>query len=187
MKSILKQLLPPVSYSIDGIILDAELKAEGDVFTQGELSASQIRNSVTPFFAGDLLSDWERILGLSPQKHSSYQQRLNQVLFKLSETGGLSIPYFIALAKNIDYDIQIEEPDPFRASANRAGERLMPEDALWVWIVHINSSNVNFFRFRADGSTAGEPLSFYADSIIESLFDELKPAHTFCYFIYNEV
>ncbi|MBG5922592.1 YmfQ family protein [Providencia rettgeri] len=187
MKSILKQLLPPVSYSIDGIFLDAELEAEGRVFSQGELCANQIRNGITPFFAGDLLSDWERVLGLSPLKYSSYQQRLDQVLFKLSEIGGLSIPYFISLAKSIDYDIQIEEPEPFRASANRAGERLMPEDALWVWIVHVDSSKASFFRFRAGGSTAGEPLSFYADSIIESLFNELKPAHTFCYFIYNEV
>nr|EIL1983693.1 phage tail protein [Providencia rettgeri] len=40
--------------------------------------------------------------------------------------------------------------------------------------------------FRAGGSIAGERLSFWADSVIETVFNDLKPAHTFCYFTYQE-
>ncbi|EDE9483879.1 phage tail protein, partial [Salmonella enterica] len=29
-------------------------------------------------------------------------------------------------------------------------------------------------------------LSYFADSVIESVFNDLKPAHTFCYFTYQE-
>ncbi|HAD5969307.1 TPA_asm: phage tail protein, partial [Salmonella enterica subsp. enterica serovar Typhimurium] len=29
-------------------------------------------------------------------------------------------------------------------------------------------------------------LSWFADAVIESVFNDLKPAHTYCYFTYQE-
>ncbi|WP_053014268.1 MULTISPECIES: putative phage tail protein [Xenorhabdus] len=111
---------------------------------------------------------------------------LEMVLLKLAETGGLSIPYFTSLASRLGYHITIEEPLPFRAGVNRAGERLMYPDSLWVWVVNIHGNRVQNYRFRAGNSLAGERLSAFADTVIESIFNDLKPAHTYCYFTYQE-
>lgn len=125
-------------------------------------------------------------MDVTPEATLSYQQRLERVLIKLAETGGLSISYFIQLAKQLGYDITIDEPQPFQAGVNRAGDRLAHPDILWVWRVNIFGAKSQHYRFRAGHSTAGERLSFWADSVIESVFNDLKPAHTFCYFTYQE-
>lgn len=49
MKSLLKQLLPPVSYALDAPHLDAELQAEANRFTLIQDSANLVRNGITPF------------------------------------------------------------------------------------------------------------------------------------------
>ncbi|EMI8339142.1 YmfQ family protein [Proteus mirabilis] len=186
MKSLLKQLLPPMSYALEAPRLDAELEGEAHCFLLAQESAIRAHNGVTPYFAQNLLSDWERVLDVTPDETLSYQQRLERVLVKLAETGGLSIPYFIQLAKKLGYHITIDELDPFQAGVSRAGDRLTHPGILWVWVVNIFGAKSQFYRFRAGGSVAGERLSFWADTIIEAVFNDLKPAHTFCYFTYQE-
>ncbi|WP_038255841.1 YmfQ family protein, partial [Xenorhabdus bovienii] len=186
MKSLLKQLLPPVSYAWDAPHLDAELEAEARQLTLTGQSAVRVSGAVTPFFAQSLLPDWERVLGITPNAKHNYQQRLEMVLLKLAETGGLSLPYFISLAARLGYTITISEPQPFQAGINRAGDRLMPPDSIWSWVVNIHGTRVQSYRFRAGSSTAGERLLSFGDPVIESVFNELKPAHTFCRFTYQD-
>ncbi|EAC0555069.1 YmfQ family protein [Salmonella enterica subsp. enterica serovar Hermannswerder] len=185
--TLLGQLLPPVSYDPNAPLLGAELHAEGAQFTCVEQSADRVSGGITPLFAQALLADWERVTGLSPGEHDTYQQRLAAVLAKLAETGGLSRAYFIRLAANLGYTITIEEPDVFRAGVNRAGDSINSPDVIWVWRVNVFSSKIQNYRFRAGCSAAGERLSYFADTVIESVFNDLKPAHTFCYFTYQEI
>lgn len=183
--TILNLLLPAGSYSPSQPMLSASLKAEANVFDDIEASADVVEGAVTPYHAGSLLADWERVLGLTPAANSGFQQRQQRVLAKLSETGGLSIPYFIRLAANLGYTITIDEPRLFRAGMSRAGERLWDGDTIWVWMVNISNSQTVAFRFRAGISTAGERLTSFGDPVIEEIFKDLKPAHTFCYFAYQ--
>ncbi|EKS7778635.1 putative phage tail protein [Edwardsiella piscicida] len=185
-KQLLMALLPPVSYAPDGVHLQAELEAEGARFDAVRYRAGDVLGAVTPLYAQGLLPDWERVLDVTPQRGDTYQQRLSRVLAKLSETGGLSIPYFTRLATSMGYAITIDELDVFRAGRNRAGERLYSPDVNWIWRVNVSSSKVQNYRFRAGMSTAGERLSYFADSVIESVFNDLKPAHTYCYFTYQD-
>ncbi|MDE9466896.1 YmfQ family protein [Xenorhabdus bovienii] len=186
MKSLLKQLLPPVSYAWDAPHLDAELEAEAHQLILTGQSAVRVSGAVTPFFAQSLLPDWERVLGITPNAKHNYQQRLEMVLLKLAETGGLSIPYFISLAARLGYTITISEPQPFQAGINRAGDRLIHPDSLWLWVVNIHGARTQIYQFRAGSSAAGERLLSFGDPVIESVFNELKPAHTFCQFTYQE-
>lgn len=183
--TILNLLLPKGSYSASQPLLSASLQAEANVFDDIEASAGVVEGGVTPYHAGTLLADWERVLGLTPSSNSIFQQRQQRVLAKLSETGGLSIPYFIRLAANLGYTISIDEPRQFRAGVARAGERLLDGDTIWVWMVNISHSQTAVFRFRAGVSTAGESLTEFGDPVIEEIFKDLKPAHTFCYFAYQ--
>lgn len=184
---LLTRLLPPVSYDSKGDILTAELNAEGNALDVTAQSAQRVNNGVTPFYAADLLTDWERVCGLTSTQADSYQHRLEMVLLKLAETGGLSIPYFINLAKKMGYTIEIVEFDPFRAGRDCAGMQLWEPGIIWVWQVVVKgSAGLISYSFRAGASCAGERLLDFSDPIIEAVFEDLKPAHTYCYFSYVE-
>ena len=185
-RDLLTLLLPPGSYASDGPRLAAELAADGAALDASLNQHGRIRRGITPLFAEQLLPEWERICGLSPQTDAPYLARQEAVLAKLTEVGGLSIPYFTRLAASLGYHISIQEPEPFRAGINRAGDRLWTRDISWVWQVVVRGAPVRIYRFRAGQSAAGERLCAFADPVIESVFNELKPAHTFVYFAYQE-
>jgi len=184
--NLLNQLLPLVSYSPGEPFLDASLRSEADMFQSLDASAGLAEGGVTPFYARSLITDWERVLELVPPEGATYQQRMQRVLAKLAEVGGLSIPYFTRLAASLGYTITIDEPQPFRAGVNRAGDSLWVEDIIWVWRVNVQNSGTQVYRFRAGSSAAGERLTAFGDPVIEDVFRDLKPAHTFCYFAYQE-
>lgn len=182
---LLAMLLPPVSYTPTATVLASELAAEGQALDSAEDSADGVVAAVTPYFAGQLLPDWERVCGITPPAGAGYQQRQQAVLAKLAETGGLSIPYFKKLAAGMGYQITIDEPQPFRAGAGRVGNRIQLADIVWVWQVTVQGTGSRFYRLRVGQSVAGERLGQFGDAVIEAVLNELKPAHTFVYFIYK--
>lgn len=184
--TLLALLLPPVAYDTKQPLVDAELTAEGNAFNTANLLSETVVKAVTPIYAASLLTDWERVLGIGSTSDMTYQQRLENVLVKIAETGGLSIPYFQKLASRLGYSIEIIEPTAFHVGINRCGDRLMVEGTMWTWGVVITGLKVKPYYFRTGSSAVGERLSVFADSVIESIFNDLKPAHTFCYFIYRD-
>lgn len=184
--TLLALLLPPVAYDTQQPLIDAELTAEGNAFNAAYLLSESVVKAVTPIYAASLLADWERVLGIGSSTDMTYQQRLENVLVKIAETGGLSIPYFQKLASRLGYSIEIIEPTAFHVGINRCGDRLMVEGTMWTWGVVISGLKVKPYYFRTGSSAVGERLSVYADAVIESIFNDLKPAHTFCYFIYQD-
>lgn len=182
---LLTLLLPPVSYASGGPNLQAELAAEGQILDASLANAERAKGAVTPFFAEQLLPDWERVCGITPPASDGYQQRLQAVLAKLAETGGLSIPYFVRLAAGMGYQITIHEPQPFRTGLGRAGDTLWVPDIVWVWQVIVQGNNERRFWLRAGQSAAGERLTAFGDPVLEATVADLKPAHTFVYFAYQ--
>ncbi|AIK14276.1 YmfQ family protein [Pectobacterium atrosepticum] len=185
-KTLLGLLLPPVSYDATQPVIAAELEVEGNVLDAARLLANRVLGGITPVAAQSLLADWERVLAITLPVDSSYQQRLGNVLIKLAETGGLSIPYFMRLASRLGYTITIDELRPFRTGVSRCGEQIMHHDVLWAWRVNVTGTQVKKYYFRAGLSAVGERLLSFGDTVIESVFNDLKPAHTFCYFSYQE-
>lgn len=179
-------LLLPDGYARNGQRLNAELQAEGNMLASVERSAQDVLNGVTPFTAVALLSDWERVLGLSVSNGMTIQARRQQIMAKLNETGGLSRSYFIRLAKSLGYDVTIDEPEPFRCGRNRCGDRLWIPEIVWVWIVNIQDGQVPVYRFRCGSSATGERLMSFGQNMLESIFRDLKPAHTQVVFNYVE-
>ncbi|KNC92536.1 YmfQ family protein [Trabulsiella odontotermitis] len=184
--NLLRALLPPVSYDPNGKYLSAELQAEANLFDEVKASAARALGSVTPFYATVTLSDWERIYEITPREGATQQERLQKVLFRMAQTGGLSIPYFINLAAVLGYKITITEPRSFQAGISRSGERLYIDDVRWVWQVNIIGSETPRYRFRAGASAAGDPLLTYGEPLVEAAFVDLKPAYTYCYFTYED-
>ena len=182
--NLLKRLYPPVSYDINGEQFAAQCEIDGACFDDIQNSAARILDVVSPATAGQMLTDWERVLGLTAD-NKTYQQRVLTALAKINEVGGLSIPYFIELAQAAGYQITIKEPQPFRAGVNRCGDNLEIEDVIYSWRVNVADSTQQISFFRAGLSTANDRLSSYSDSLIEGIFNDLKPAHTYVRFEYG--
>lgn len=182
---LLTGLYPPVSYDINAERFTSQCVVDGACFDRLQDSAEQIANVINPITSGQMLIDWERVLGIT-NVDKPYQQRVLTVIAKINEIGGLSIPYFTQLAQFAGYHIKIVEPQPFRAGINRCGDCLEAEEVIYSWRVRVFSNAQQVILFRAGMNTAGDKLNSYSDSLIETLFEELKPAHTYVSFEYGE-
>lgn len=182
---LLARLLPPTSYARTARHISAELSAEGDALDQAQATADTVADAITPFYAHQMLPDWERVCGIVPTPDETVQQRIAKVVAKINEDGGLSIPYFKNLAKELGYDIDIIEPQPFMVDWNGVGDALYDEDIVYVWQVVVHGTAQLNVYFRVDQSAVGEPLLTFGDPVIEQVFNDLKPAHTFVYFSYQ--
>jgi len=81
--------------------------------------------------------------------------------------------------------IEIEEPVPSMAGWLCAGDELFAPEVVWQWGVRV--SGVPFYPFRAGASAPGESLLWWrGHAELEQLLEELKPAHTYLYFHYEE-
>lgn len=185
-KETILALLPPVSYNRTGQNIRNDAMVTGTCLDNIQDGATRCLKVIDPRTAGNYLFDWERLYGLDGNGKST-QQRIRAVLAKLNETGGLSIPYFINLAATLGYIITITEPQPFRAGVNRCSDRLANEGVRWVWWVNVQNANNTVNYFRAGISGAGDRLSDYGDDVIESVFNDLKPAFTAVRFTYQKV
>lgn len=186
-RSLLALLLPPRSYDPKGSQLAAELAAEGETLDSAQRYAKLALDSITPFDAVDTLSDWERVCGLAASADATRQQRLEAVLAKLQELGGMSVPYFKGLAKRVGYDVQISEYEPFYLDYSHLDRDILYEaDVIWVWQVSIRGGQVRQYPFQLDVSSVDERLLSFSDAVIEAYFRDLKPAHTVVVFDYQE-
>ncbi len=163
---------------------EATLAVDGRSLDAARQSIDTLLREVFPDTTSGMLPDWERVLGLSPGADDPVIYRLEQVVRKMRERGGLSISYFIELAASIGYAISIEEPKPFMAGVGQAGQEVMDPLVIYEWGVAMPSRPV--YSFTAGQSAAGDPLSWWdGDERLEQIFRDLKPAHTFCYFNYS--
>lgn len=169
LASLLRTLLPPVAYDPAGRVIGAVIDAEAAALQEAMERAQTVEHAMHPATAGDAIADWERVLGLRPLPSASAAERVQAVLAKLGELGGLSIPYFVRLAAAAGYAITIIEPKPWRVGHSHLDEPLYLEDVLFVWQVRIDR--------RPSNAT---PVT---DAALEATFNNLKPAHTFCQFL----
>lgn len=181
---LLTRLLPPVSYSPTDPILVAELKAEGAALDAAQANSERLLVAITPDGAGEMLPDWERVLGVTPRASATQQERVAAVVAKIGQVGGLSIPYFKGLAAKLGYTIDIAEPQYAQAGVSRAGDPMWVTDIVWVWQVVVSGSPIIAYQARAGTAAAGDPITSFGDPVIETVFDDLKPAFTFVYFSY---
>lgn len=188
-KTALSQLYPPVSYRINGEQFLAQCEIDGNAFERLHQSALEALNVIEPETARVMLADWERVCGIQSDPTKPYANRVKRVIFQLNAVGGLSIPYFKRLAESIGYQIEIKEFSPLKNDLPNAGDIPIQNspraDLGFMWRVTVLNGDDNITRFRAGASCAGERLTDFGDRIIETFFQDLKPAHTYCYFAYR--
>lgn len=139
----------------------------------------------TPVTTNELLSDWERVLGLPDAcapAASTVPERRARLLQRLAAMGGQSRAYFVEVARALGFDILIEEFRPFQIGTGRAGDPLDGVAWRFAWRVFAPETTQRFFHIGENSS--GEPLSAFGNEILECVLGRLKPAHTILHFAY---
>lgn len=176
-------LLPPVAYDSNADSVRTEMQIDAAELDRVARSADNVTDALDPRTAAQYLLDWERVFDLP--RHGTYQRRVSAVLAAINATGGLLRQYFIALAAANNFEITIDEPQPFRAGVSQAGEHVWDESVMWLWIVNVLNHTPDVTYFRTGSSGVGDALAVYEQFGIAELFNKLKPAHTQCVIKYR--
>lgn len=144
---------------------------------------------VDPRTADELLVDWERVLGL-PDKCTtnlglSTFDRQRLAWAKLTEQGGQSRAYFIALAERYG-EPGVTITDGYRPMTcnDTCNDVLYSEADRFVWRVTFPHPAANV-RLMTCNDTCNDALQLYALSLAECPLSERKPAHTNVIFSYQ--
>lgn len=140
--------------------------------------------------AFETLARWEAALGLpdscSVQGSQTVQERVNAVLAKLINQGGMSRADFISLAASMGYpNATITEYCARRHGRARLGEAYGGEDWEDAWQINLPASLV--VERRHGRSAMGEPYRVWGDSEFECVMHKRKPAGSILSFTYGGI
>jgi uncharacterized protein YmfQ (DUF2313 family) len=141
-------------------------------------AAVDLLASAFPATATDLIPEWQETLGLPDPCAGvapTIAQQRQQIVARLTDSGGQSTPYFIQLAKALGYVVTITNDAPFRAGQSRAGQHTGGVEWFFVWTAHAPEFTVN--PFLAGHSTAGEPLGTFGNAVLVCELAARAPAH----------
>ena len=168
-------------------ILTKFLSAWAEEFSRIDQNALSLLNEADPRTVSQLLADWEATAGLPDDCATGSEtvaERIAALVAKVVGRGGQSSAFYINLAKALGYDITINEYRPFRCGISSCGDPLNGQDWTHYWAVEV-SEEVNVRYFSCGTSTVGEPLRTWGDTLLECVFNKLKPAHTHVNFNYG--
>lgn len=134
----------------------------------------------------ELLPEWELTLGLPSAcagPNPTLQGRRNQVVARFTDSGGQSVAHFIELAKNLGYDVTIDQFCP-----NRMGRSFgRPFGGVdWAHTWQVNAPEFTRQGFRFGGAKFGEPFSSWGNTVLLCELRAISPAHTILNFSYSE-
>lgn len=139
-----------------------------------------------PATAVFLLPEWEAALGLPDPcagPAATVAQRQQQVVSRLTNSGGQSSAYFIALALSLGYVVTTTMFAPFRAGQSHAGDPLGGPWSFFTWQINAPLNTIQFFT--AGFGRAGDPLESWGNTVLECEIAAVAPAHTVVQFSYS--
>lgn len=137
-----------------------------------------------PTSTTELLPEWESTLGLPDPcagTNPSIAQRRAQVVARLTDTKGCSVPYFIAFAKALGYDITITQFAPRRFGTS-FGKPFGGQAWAYAWQVNAPQFTINRLRL---GDSFGQPWAQWSNNVLQCELKARAPAHTILLFNYG--
>jgi uncharacterized protein YmfQ (DUF2313 family) len=160
-------------------VQDQVLAAFAPSFQRASTAALDLIADAFPETTVDFIPEWQAALGLpdpcAGPAPTIVQQR-QQIVARLTDSGGQSRSYFISLAQRLGYTISISNDAPFRCGQSACGQHLGTQDWFFNWIVSAPLYTIN--PFLAGQSTAGDPLSTNGNGVLICEIQERQPAHT---------
>ncbi len=179
-KTAIKQLFPLGL----GDAHEKDMEIEGAHLDSAQDSAARVLANAFADSAFELLTHWERVLDIVPPAGATAQSRSAACAAKMRERGGLSIPYFKGLAESRGFEADIVEHNTFQAGIAAAGDILYDDNIIWQWQVNVDAAT-NTYYFSTGESAAGDPLTSFGNEDLDTLFNDLKPAHTYVFYVYG--
>lgn len=139
-----------------------------------------------PATAVQLLPEWESALGLPDPcagESPTLAGRQQQVVARFTNSGGQSIPYFIAFAKTLGYSVTATEFTQFRVGQQAMGSPVANQDWGFTWQINSPLNTVSYFR--TGQSNVGQPLASWGNAVLQCELTAIKPAHTYLNFAYH--
>ncbi|WP_250489990.1 YmfQ family protein [Caballeronia sp. INML2] len=133
----------------------------------------------------ELLPEWEATLGLPDPCAGvapTVPARRAQVVARLTNLGGASIPYLIGFAASLGYTVTITQYTQARAGMLRAGQPCCGYDWNFAWKITAPLNTV--VRAVAGSMAAGDPLASWGNAVLECEIRAVMPAHTTPIFAY---
>ncbi|MFZ5746347.1 MAG: YmfQ family protein [Pseudomonadota bacterium] len=168
----------------------ALLRGLAHEFARADERAERLIDEANPGTALELLSDWERVLGLPDDcsgRPDSIAERQVAAANKMAQRGGQSRPFFIQLAARLGYAVEIEELTSLDVGFE-AGDECMSDEWRFVWVMHVvlgaDEWRSGYAEFCA-GSEAGERLVGFGALSLECLIGRARPAHSVVLFSYS--
>lgn len=160
--------------------MHAVLRGLAHNYQSSDNSAVQLLEGAFPKTASVLLSEWESTLGLPDDcaigEMDSITKRQGAVVSKLIASGGQSKRYFIELAAEMGYTIEITEFRLARAGLSACGDALNGDDWRFVW--RINAGSTTTLKAQAGISYCGDPLRSWGGRYLQCKFTHISPPHT---------
>jgi uncharacterized protein YmfQ (DUF2313 family) len=160
-------------------------------FARVDGRAARLLDEADPRTALELLPEWERLVGL-PDKcipvTGSVRERQLAVASKVAGLGGQSRAYYINLAGNLGFVIEIEEFAPASVAGN-CDDYLYSSDWSFAWRVSLTNEEDESQYSSAWGTVSGgcdERIRHFGSGQLECLIRRAAPAHTVVLFAYPE-
>jgi uncharacterized protein YmfQ (DUF2313 family) len=170
--------------AIDGT-QHATIKGLVGCYAQQTARSNNLLVDAFPATTYELLPEWEASLGLPDPCAGvppSTQARRQQVVARLTNSGGQSAAYYISVAAALGYTVTVTNYAPFRAGQSTAGQQLGTWEWFYTWSINAPLNTVT--HFAAGQSAAGDPLAVWGNKVLECEMNALKPAHTILQFHY---
>ena len=168
-------------------VLTQLLHAQAEELARVDGRAEDLLRESDPRTTSELLPDWERVAGLPDTcvpAAQTLQERRDALVTKLTNPGGQSHAFFIALAARLGYTVTITEFPPFEVGLSGAGDEVGSDDQ-WRFVWRVNGPETTVRVFRAGSGRAGEPLRKWGNELLECVLNRYKPAHTNLLFGYG--
>jgi uncharacterized protein YmfQ (DUF2313 family) len=148
-----------------------------------------LENETFPLNATQLLTDWERVLGLPDDCTAGVAQARSErraaVASKLATIAEPTPAFFVSLAADFGYSIEVIEYFPARAGRARVGDRINAPGNEFTWSVVIPGSYTQSRRTVVGDTQVGDRIATWGDGSLECLIRQYKPAHTTVLFEYE--
>jgi len=186
----IKNLLPTgIAWNYDeGSNTDLLIKALEHELERSEHAGVDLFYDVMPNSTTSLLTDWERICGL-PNSCTAFvdfnaDERRENVVAKLNETGGQSRAYYLNIADKLGYpDAEIVEYCPVRIGDDIDNAI---HDESWIFVWDVVNEELKIVDAKIGASVVGDPLRRWGNEALECAISANAPAHTLVRFIYKE-
>lgn len=169
-------------------VLTRLLGAPASELARFEAAAEVLLAEVDPRNAGELLVDYERVLGPDPcgvdltGLGGGLDDRRRRAHQRWTAQGFQTPAYFEALCAALGVPATVTETDVAVCGELECGMDLAPETERYIWVISLPTTRV--IEAEAGGLEAGGFLGELVPSLVECVIRRLAPAHTLPVFSY---